>query len=195
MKLTKNALRDQESKLKQLSNYLPTLKLKKSLLQLEVNNVKVQIENLVEQIKIEKENIEKFSYLLTEQPEIRLFDFINIKHVSKTYENIAGVEIPSFEGVIFEKVDYFLYDTPLWTETAVDKLKNVVELKEKLAVVNEKKQALEKDLRDVSIRVNLFEKVLIPRCAKNIKKIKIFLQDQDLAAISQAKVAKNKIKR
>ncbi len=53
--------------------------------------------------------------------------------------------------------------------------------------------ALEKEWREVSIRVNLFEKVLIPRCQKNIKKIKVFLGDQQLAAVSQAKVAKGKI--
>jgi V/A-type H+/Na+-transporting ATPase subunit D len=45
----------------------------------------------------------------------------------------------------------------------------------------------------VSIRLNLFEKVLIPRAQKNIKKIKIFLGDQELAAVCQAKVAKRKI--
>jgi len=41
--------------------------------------------------------------------------------------------------------------------------------------------------------VNLFEKILIPRAKKNIKKIKVFLGDQELAAVSRAKVAKNKI--
>ncbi|HEY5259666.1 MAG TPA: V-type ATP synthase subunit D, partial [Rhabdochlamydiaceae bacterium] len=50
-----------------------------------------------------------------------------------------------------------------------------------------------KELRDVSIRVNLFEKILIPRAQGNIRKIKIFLGDQQLAAVCQAKVAKQKI--
>ena len=45
----------------------------------------------------------------------------------------------------------------------------------------------------MSIRVNLFEKILIPRALRNIKKIKVFLGDQQLAAVSQAKVAKAKI--
>jgi len=46
---------------------------------------------------------------------------------------------------------------------------------------------------DVAIRVNLFEKILIPRASKNIKKIKVFLGDQQLTAVSQAKAAKAKI--
>ena len=57
----------------------------------------------------------------------------------------------------------------------------------------EKKRLLEQELREVSIRVNLFEKIMIPRTLQNIKKIKVFLGDQQLAAISQAKVAKRKI--
>ncbi|EKE08245.1 MAG: V-type ATP synthase, subunit D [uncultured bacterium] len=60
-------------------------------------------------------------------------------------------------------------------------------------VAEEKKRSLEKELREVSIRVNLFEKVLIPRAQENIKKIKIFLGDQQLSAVAQAKVAKKKI--
>jgi V/A-type H+-transporting ATPase subunit D len=41
--------------------------------------------------------------------------------------------------------------------------------------------------------VNLFEKILIPRSQENIKKIRVFLGDQQLAAVAQAKVAKRKI--
>lgn len=52
---------------------------------------------------------------------------------------------------------------------------------------------MEHEFNEVSIRVNLFEKVLIPRTEDNIKKITIFLGDQQLAAVSQAKVAKAKI--
>ena len=56
-----------------------------------------------------------------------------------------------------------------------------------------KKKLLEKELNEVSIRVNLFEKIMIPRTEKNIKKIRIFLGDQQLSAVSQAKASKRKI--
>ena len=64
-------------------------------------------------------------------------------------------------------------------------------IRSKVMKAAEKKAALEKELREVSIRVNLFEKILIPRALSNIKKIKVFLGDQQLAAVSQAKVAKD----
>jgi V/A-type H+-transporting ATPase subunit D len=63
----------------------------------------------------------------------------------------------------------------------------------RVKIGKEKLAALEKELREVSIRVNLFEKILIPRAVSNIKKIKVFLNDQQLEAVSQAKVAKAKI--
>jgi len=69
----------------------------------------------------------------------------------------------------------------------------MVKGKVQVLIAEEKKQALEKELREVSIRVNLFEKILIPRAIDNIKKIKVFLGDQQLGAVSQAKVAKGKI--
>ena len=64
---------------------------------------------------------------------------------------------------------------------------------ERIKVAYEQRNALEKELREVSIRVNLFEKILIPRAVDNIRRIKVFLGDQELAAVCRAKVAKNKI--
>ena len=74
-----------------------------------------------------------------------------------------------------------------------NKLQSLLVAQAKIEVVKEKKQILEKELREVSIRVNLFEKILIPRTKSNIKKIKVFLGDQELASVAQAKVAKAKI--
>ena len=75
----------------------------------------------------------------------------------------------------------------------MEEVKILVVAKKKIEVVEEKKKILEKELREVSIRVNLFEKILIPRTQGNIKKIKVFLGDQELASVAQAKVAKGKI--
>ena len=36
---------------------------------------------------------------------------------------------------------------------------------------------------------------MIPQCKENIRKIKIFLGDQEIAAICNAKIAKDKLKR
>lgn len=193
LKLTKNELRSQQTRLSQFLRYLPTLQLKKAMLQFEVSIVVIEIEKLQGEFNAIWARVESFSPFLVEKVSVNLMQYADILHVKKHYENIAGVEIPIFEKVVFREPEYYLFDTPVWTEKATEILQELVIAREKINVAREKKRALEKELREVSIRVNLFEKVLIPRSQENIKKIKIFLGDQQLSAVAQAKVAKRKI--
>lgn len=193
VKLTKNELRTQQTRLSQFQKYLPTLQLKKAMLQFEVSLAILEISRLKEQFSAIRQNVESFSPLLLEKVDCDLIHYVDILHVKKHYENIAGVEIPLFEKVVFREPDYFLFDSPVWTERATEILREFIIAREKINIAEEKKRALEKELRDVSIRVNLFEKILIPRSLENIKKIRVFLGDQQLAAVAQAKVAKRKI--
>ncbi len=193
VKLTKNELRDQQTRLGQLDKYLPTLQLKKAMLQAEVSEARLEIARLLKAFDELRGFVEGFSSLFSDCSALKLPDAVEIEKVHKDYENIAGVDIPQFRKVIFKPLSYRLFDTPLWIDSAVKGLQDLLTAQVRVAVAKEKKEALEKELREVSIRVNLFEKVLIPRALANIKKIKIFLGDQQLAAVSQAKVAKGKI--
>lgn len=193
IKLTKAEMRNQQLRLSQLERYLPTLQLKKAMLQAEVSLSEQQITEVEKKKDQAKEAVEAFARFFVEKVSWDLPAFAEVMHVEKHYENIAGVEIPLFEGVLFQEANYFLFDTPPWLDAAVAKTRMFVSLKEEKAVLEEKKRALEKELRDVSIRVNLFEKILIPRSKENIKRIRIFLSDQQLASVAQAKVAKLKI--
>lgn len=193
VKLTKNELRTQQTRLSQFQRYLPTLQLKKAMLQFEVTLVISEIVKLREDFDKVRKMVEDFSPLLLEKVSCDIVQYADILHVKKHYENIAGVEIPLFDKVVFREPDYFLFDSPVWTDRATEILRDFVIAREKISIAEEKKRALEKELRDVSIRVNLFEKILIPRSQENIKKIRVFLGDQQLAAVAQAKVAKRKI--
>ena len=193
IKLTKNELRSQQTKLAQLERYLPTLQLKKAMLQAEVHDARLKISQLEEEFSEKRAYVEAYSALLSNKTTIDPLQAIKIKKISKRYENIAGIEVPYFEGIEFEEFSYSLFETAPWVDAAIVSLRSLAEVQARIQVVQEQKQALEKELREVSIRVNLFEKILIPRACANIKKIKVFLGDQQLAAVSQAKVAKAKI--
>lgn len=195
IKYTKNALRLQEQKLKQLQVYLPTLQLKKKLLQFEVMLCYSRLEELFRNFQRKRDEVDKFSSLMTGFDNGNILDFLEIEHVKKTYENIAGLEAPNFEKVIFKFNDYSLLDTPVWMDRALSTLRDLIDVKQNMNVEEERKRALLKELKEISIRVNLFEKILIPRTLHNIKNIKIFLGDQALAAVAQAKIAKKKIQR
>ncbi len=193
IKFTKNELRSQQTKMAQLGRYLPTLQLKKAMLQSEVHDARLKIVRLEESFAEKRSEAEHYGALLLSKAAIDPVQAIKIKKISKRYESIAGVEIPYFEGIEFEEFSYSLFDTPPWVDPVITSLRGLVELQARVQVIQEQKRALEKELREVSIRVNLFEKILIPRAVENIKRIKVFLGDQQLAAVSQAKVAKAKI--
>ncbi|MBP9841438.1 MAG: V-type ATP synthase subunit D [Simkaniaceae bacterium] len=193
IKLTKNELRDQQLKLGQLSKYLPTLQLKKAMLQAEVNGTLQELDELGRQFEHLAHEMEGFQSLLTDRYASLLFTGITVDEVEKEWSNIAGIDIPTFVKVQFKDAPYRMMGTPLWVDSALKKLRKLVSKKEHMRVVEEKKKALEKELREVSIRVNLFEKIMIPRTQKAIKRIRVFLGDQQLSAVSQAKVAKRKI--
>lgn len=195
IKLTKNELRNQQMHLAQLQKYLPTLQLKKALLQAEVQEIKQEIERLEKRQAEKRRAIDSFSGLLATRTTIDPVQAMRVKKVFKRYENIAGVEIPYFEGVEFEELTYSLFETAPWVDAAIAELRGFAELHEQIRVVQEQKRALERELREVSIRVNLFEKILIPRAIENIRVIRVFLGDLELGAVSRAKVAKSKIEK
>jgi V/A-type H+-transporting ATPase subunit D len=193
IKLTKNELRAQQNRLNLLLKYLPTLQLKKALLQLEVGEARTEIARAEGEYAAQMQITDDFAAVLTDRLSFPIAAAVSILEVKTRYENIAGVEVPSLDAIEFRPFDYALIDTPAWVDGALIHLKKLASCKITLAIAEAKKRALERELREVSIRVNLFEKVLIPRAEANIRKIKVFLGDQLLAAVSRAKVAKSKI--
>lgn len=193
IKLTKSELRFQQQRLVQLEKYLPTLRLKKAMLQAEVQEARLEIAKYEKQYHERQKEMEEYSGLLAETTAFDARRAVKVTKIKKRYENIAGVDVPNLEALEFAPYEYDLFDTPVWVDSVVIGLRGLAEAYIRIEVAKEKKIALEKELREVSIRVNLFEKILIPRAIGNIKKIKIFLGDQQLAAVCQAKVAKTKI--
>jgi V/A-type H+-transporting ATPase subunit D len=193
IKLTKTELRSQQVMLGQLQKYLPTLQLKKAMLQAEIDQTQAEIDLLMKTFSSDEERVIEYSSLFSERNTHSFSEAAKIQEVKVLHENVAGVDIPFFKEVVFVEPSYSLFDTPVWYESALEGVKHLLTLQEKIKVAEQKKEALARELREVSIRVNLFEKIMIPRAIENIKRIKIFLNDQQLAAVSQAKVAKKKI--
>jgi V/A-type H+/Na+-transporting ATPase subunit D len=193
IKLTKTELRSQQVRLTQLQKYLPTLQLKKMLLQVEINLADQEIERLVVEMAVVEKKIREYAALFSQPGTFNLFPSAKIIELEKGFENIAGIDIFYLKNIVFEENKYLLFDTPVWLDFAIQDLRNLIFIREKIVIAKEKKAALLRELREVSIRVNLFEKILIPRSKQNIRKITLFLGDQRLTAICQAKVAKQKI--
>ena len=116
-----------------------------------------------------------------------------LKNSSFDTGNIAGVAIPTFEGADFSRGDYDLYETPLWVDIAANHMEKAMSLDLEAEVLDEQVRLLEKELLSTSQRVNLFEKVKIPETEENIKKISIYMADQQVSAVVRSKISKRKV--
>jgi V/A-type H+-transporting ATPase subunit D len=120
-------------------------------------------------------------------------DSMRVITIQRSEENIAGIELPVFMGVEFAPVESLVGSVPLNAFSLRGIFEEVMEVICRHQVLLERRKILEKELRDVTVKVNLFDKILIPRAEANIKKIKIALDDQQLAQIANAKKAKELI--
>ncbi len=192
IKFTKNDLKIQKDALKMYRRYLPTLILKKQQLQLEMR----AIEDNAKAVRRKREALEaNFASWIAVFGEDNVFPAgtVRVSNIRKGVGNIAGVEIPIYEGADFLRGDYDLYETPLWVDIAADQMEKTIALDLEAEVLDEQVRLLGEELRVTSQRVNLFEKVKIPEAEKNIKKISIYLADQQVSAVVRSKISKNKI--
>jgi V/A-type H+-transporting ATPase subunit D len=190
VKLTKNELKKQKDSLKMYRRYLPTLMLKKQQLQSEIRLT----DSRLKELQIAKEQLdESFKSWIGVFGETGVFtkDILQIKDVRTSHGNIAGVSIPVFEGADFEIATYDFLKTPLWLDLAVDCMKQALLLQMEMEIVEEQRRRLDKELRTTTQRVKLFKKIKIPESRNNIKKIQVYLGDQQTAAVVRGKIAKS----
>ena len=191
IKLTKNELKSQKDALKMYHRYLPTLQLKKQQLQIEIRKTERQ--------KREKEASRDgalsvlFDWVAVFGENVGLPEILQIGSMRREVGNIAGIDIPIFEKLDFEEQVYDLFLTPLWVDSALSSLRGILSLDAEILVLNEQIRLLGEELRVTTQRVNLFEKVKIPETREHIRKIQIYLGDQQTAAVVRGKIAKRKI--
>lgn len=195
LKLNKTELKNQKNLLDQLTKYLPTLQLKKQQLQAEVETCRGQVQRVEEEMGARYRKLDSWSVLFSQRLTVDMFDYLEIAGITTDKENIAGIDVPVFTGISFKERAYGFFIMPVWLDKAIKELRELIALREKIKVMQKKLELLVEELRQTNIKVNLFEKRMIPECRENIRKIRIFLGDQEIAAICNAKIAKDKLKR
>ena len=192
IKLTKNELKVQKDALKMYQRYLPTLTLKKQQLQSEIRTIEAKAKTVRRKREALEKGLQDWIAVFSEEnafPE----GIISVSNIKKGYGNIAGVKIPTFEGATFSRADYDLYETPLWVDIAANHMEAAMSLDLEAEVLDEQVRLLEKELISTSQRVNLFQQVKIPETKENIKKISIYMADQQVSAVVRSKISKRKI--
>ncbi|MGE4583197.1 MAG: V-type ATP synthase subunit D [Sphaerochaeta sp.] len=197
VKLTKNEQKLQKDRLKQYQRYLPTLQLKKQQLQMVIRQIEAEVVSL--RSKQEKLVLDMQHWIAVYHENVafnegmKVEDLVKVDRVIRTKGNIAGVAIPVFKELTFQMISYDLNAYPLWVDKGLESLRDCARYDALIATLEQQIKLLGKELRTTSQRVNLFEKVKIPEAKENIRRIGIYLGDQQTAAVVRGKIAKKKL--
>jgi V/A-type H+-transporting ATPase subunit D len=187
--LNKSALHKQREELRLYERLLPSLDLKRMQLTGELRRSRDILAR--EQTEVEREGDRIAGQLpMLANREIDLSGLVRVESVQMEEENVVGVKLPVLMGVTFSVHEYSMLAKPHWVDVLVDQLQRMVELRARVQVAQERMRRLERAVRRITQRVNLFEKVLIPAAKENIKYIQIFLADAERAAVIRSKITK-----
>ena len=191
LQLSKSALSKERADLKTYKQFLPSLDLKRQELMSQKSRAKQAL--LTTQL-----DLEKLSRTMAEEipmlsnDKVDLNGLVTVSKVELERQNIMGAHLPVLKTVSVEVKPYSFLAKPQWVDGVAVKLKKLLTLQIQLQVEKQRLELLEGAVMTITQRVNLFDKVLIPKAQKNIKKIKIYLSDLECAAVVSAKLAKNK---
>lgn len=192
VKLTKSELKRQRDALKRFTRYLPTLQLKKQQLQLETRRARRALDDKVQERDRFADELKTWIALLDQPAAEAIQKLIDVRQWETSVRNIAGIDTPVFERLVFETPAYDLWQTPMWYDDVLDAVQTMAEYELTLRLLREQLEALEDELRTTTQRVNLFEKVKIPESRENIRTIQIYLGDEQTNQVGRAKIAKRK---
>lgn len=192
IKLTKGELKKQRDQMKQFKRYLPTLQLKKQQLQMRILEAQKVLAEKEKVLIHQMRRIEHWVRLLADT-DTDLTQWVEPIEIKTGEINIAGANVPTFEDVVYNRVDYDYYSKPLWVDKGIEEMRKMISAKAEVEVVKKQIEILQKELRITTQRVNLFEKVKIPECKNSIRRISIYLGDQQANAVGVSKVAKKKV--
>ena len=192
IKLTKTELKAQSDALKRFQRFLPMLQLKKQQLQAEIAEISAKADAVTAREQAARRALDSGVGLLATGGDM-LSGLVKVKSVKTSTANIAGVEIPVFNGIETDVGAVDLWSTPAWVDDAVEAVTSILSLQSERKVLVRQRELVTRELVTTSQRVNLFEKVKIPACREAIRVIKIALGDEQTAAVTRGKIAKSRV--
>ena len=196
LSLNKNALKQQRDHLTMYRRFLPSLDLKRQQLLSAHKTARVQLAELEAELDDYLQSLESMFPTLgssTINPD-KLKQLVQVRGVLLDEENVVGTHVPVVRGIEIVRMDYSMLTLPFWVDQLADGLEQVARLRVHVQVSAARAKKLGAAARKITQRVNLFEKVLIPKAESNIKRIGIALSDQERASVVRSKLAKRKHK-
>ncbi|MEM6369733.1 MAG: V-type ATP synthase subunit D [Myxococcota bacterium] len=192
--LTKSSLQREKARLMAFEKALPALDLKRQKLLAAKSVADRALEESRSELTGLRREVPAQLPMLANRG-IDLTDLVVVHEVFVGRQNVVGVLIPSWDGARIESRVYSFLVRPHWVDRVADLLARCAELSLRTEVEKRRVDLLEEARRRITQRVNLFEKVLIPRTRSNIRRIQVHLGDAERAAVVRAKVAQRKRRR
>jgi len=188
---SKASLSKETAKLKRYRQFLPSLDLKRQ--QLAAERKKAQQTLHQAELKIEQCYQKSTAMLpMLADKGIHVHELVKVTQLEMGEENIVGVHLPVIKKLTIDVQAYSLFTQPHWVDQLVVQLKIMIRLKLQHQTEQLRVSDLTEALKKVTQRVNLFDKVLIPKAQQDIRKIRIYLSDLERAGVVRAKSTKQK---
>ncbi|EPJ47733.1 MAG: hypothetical protein OFPII_11450 [Osedax symbiont Rs1] len=191
LQLNKSSLAREAANLRTYQKFLPSLDLKRQQLMAEKAKAQSHIVLMEERVSELVRQVRRDLPMLSNR-EIDLAGLVTLVDYQLVTENVVGTKLPMVENIIIEKKSYSKIAKPHWVDDVARLLQAMLELRLSMQVAKQRLSLLKIATKTITQRVNLFDKVLIPTAAANIKKIKIYLSDDQMAAVVRSKIAKRK---
>lgn len=191
LQLTKSALARETRQLETFRRFLPSLDLKRQQLMVErkvAATAKAEIEAEIEALR----NSTARALPMLADLGIDLTGLVRVESVEIDWRNVLGTRLPLLKSVRIEARDYSFLARPHWVDATADSLRRMLELRIRVQVEARRLDLLEEAVKTITQRVNLFDKVLIPRTTTNVKRIRVHLSDSQMASVNRSKIAKRK---
>lgn len=191
LQLNKSSLARETANLQTYKRFLPSLDLKRQQLMAERAKAAAAVKRIDAEVAAFHDAIGKDLPMLANL-EIDLADLVQVTGVELAEENIVGTTLPTLERIDIAVRPYSFLAKPHWIDRLVNRLQAMLDLQVRAQIARRRLSLLDRAVDVITQRVNLFDKVLIPRTAANIKKIRIYLSDEEMAAVVRSKIAKRK---
>lgn len=191
LQLNKSSLAREQTQLKSYERFLPSLDLKRQQLMAERAKAREDVKRLEDEVSDLAQQVGAKLPMLA-QKGIDLDGLVELKDYKVKEVNVVGVKMPALDRIEVSVRPYSRLAKPHWVDAAAQLLHDMIEARLRVRVAEERVKIFDKAVATITQRVNLFEKVLIPRAKANIKKIRIYLSDEQMQAVVRSKISKRK---
>jgi V/A-type H+/Na+-transporting ATPase subunit D len=189
LSLSKSTLTQLTRQLKTYRNFLPSLDLKRRQLLAEQEKARLALRELTDRQEALRPVVEKQIPMLG-YTHVDVRGIVRVTKADIVEENVMGIHLPKLGGLEIKVSEYPFLGKPHWVDRLVQLLKQAMEIRINRRVMERRLELLASAAKVVSQRVNLFEKVLIPKTEADVQRIRVYLSDSERASIVRAKIAK-----